>query len=92
MTASLAISNLSRDYREGAVSRPVLQDVSVTIAPGEWVALLGRSGSGKSTLLNLVGGIDTPTSGEVRIGDTDIHAMRRPRQPCGAERANCGSP
>ena len=49
-----------------------LADVNFSIGKGEFIALLGRSGSGKSTLLNILGGLDAPTSGEVRIGDKSV--------------------
>jgi ABC-type lipoprotein export system ATPase subunit len=60
--------NLTKTY--GSASAPVhaLRGVSVRIEPGERVALLGKSGSGKSTLLNLLGGLDSPTSGEIEVG------------------------
>ena len=53
----------------------VLQDVSINIAQGESVALLGRSGSGKSTLLNLISGIDIPDAGKVQVDDLDLTAL-----------------
>ncbi|HMB16442.1 MAG TPA: ATP-binding cassette domain-containing protein, partial [Pelovirga sp.] len=62
------IDNLSKSFREGEAVRHVFQDLNVTIAPGEFVVLLGRSGSGKSTLLNLLSGIDQPDGGSVMIG------------------------
>lgn len=58
-------------------SRPVqiLNGVSFTIEPGEWIALTGPSGSGKSTLLGIIAGLDTPTSGTIKIDGTDITNM-----------------
>ena len=70
--------HLTYAYREAGQSHSVLQDVSVTIAAGERVALLGRSGSGKSTLLNLLGGIDYPTSGEVMLKGQSMGQLREP--------------
>jgi len=63
---------LTKSYREGNQERTVLQDVSLRLAKGDFSVLMGRSGAGKSTLLNLISGIDRPTSGRVRIGDTDL--------------------
>ncbi len=56
-------------YDEGEARRVVLHSVTLTLCQGEFVVLLGKSGSGKSTLLNLIGGIDTPTEGEIWLGD-----------------------
>ena len=69
---ALELRQLSKTYREGEAVRVVLHDVSVTIASGEIVVLVGRSGSGKSTLLNLIAGIDRPTAGTVAVNGTDL--------------------
>src|SRR5262249_49338936 len=53
-----------------------LAGVSLTISAGELIAVVGRSGSGKSTLVNLIAGIDRPTSGEVHVAGTPVHALR----------------
>jgi putative ABC transport system ATP-binding protein len=66
-TPLVAIRNASKRYGEGERAVWALRDVSLTIDPGEFVAVTGPSGSGKSTLLNLIAGLDTPTSGEVMI-------------------------
>jgi len=72
---ALELRNVSKSYREGETERVVLRDVSVTIARGEIVVLLGRSGSGKSTLLNVIAGIDRPTAGCVMVDGTDLTAL-----------------
>ncbi|MEQ8516726.1 MAG: ABC transporter ATP-binding protein [Chromatocurvus sp.] len=70
--------NLAYAYEEAGQSHSVLRGVSLTIAAGERVALLGRSGSGKSTLLNLLGGIDLPTAGSVRLQGESIEQLGEP--------------
>ena len=69
------LQHLSKTYREGEAERVVLRDVSLTLAAGEIVVLVGRSGSGKSTLLNLIAGIDQPTAGSVAVNGTDLTAL-----------------
>ncbi len=71
----IALSHVHKNYRRGGQSVPVLQDLSLNVEAGDFVALMGPSGSGKSTLLNLIAGIDRPDSGEIRIGGQDIATL-----------------
>jgi putative ABC transport system ATP-binding protein len=66
------ISHVAKSYRRGVQIVPVLTDITLGIAEGDFVALMGPSGSGKSTLLNLIAGIDRPDSGELRVAGLDI--------------------
>ncbi len=67
--------NVSRTYNSGAGEVHALNDVSFAIPSGALVALVGRSGSGKTTLLNCVGGLDQPTSGSIRIGNSVVSEL-----------------
>jgi putative ABC transport system ATP-binding protein len=66
------IHDVSKSYPMGEVTVHALRGVDLEVYEGELLVLLGPSGSGKSTLLNLIGGMDTPTSGEVKLHGTDI--------------------
>ena len=68
----VAIRGLSKHYVRGEQLIPVLVDIDLDIAEGDYVALMGPSGSGKSTLLNLIAGIDKPSAGEIRVAGVDI--------------------
>tara|TARA_R110002110_G_scaffold415781_1_gene655673 strand:+ start:23990 stop:24700 length:711 start_codon:yes stop_codon:yes gene_type:complete len=71
----IKISQLSHSYAEAGQRHEVLHEVSVDIAQGESIALLGRSGSGKSTLLNIISGIDSPDTGSVTLDGKKLTAM-----------------
>ena len=77
MTPFVLTSDLFKTYQKGTVPIPVLQGVSLETGKGEYVSIVGRSGSGKSTLLNLLGGLDTATSGRILIGESDVTSMSR---------------
>ena len=70
----LTVSHLTKVYGEGEAATRALDDVSFTVAEGEFVAIVGSSGSGKSTLLHLIGGVDRPTSGHVLLNGADVYA------------------
>ncbi len=69
------IRNIKKSYKRGAYTIPVLQNITLDIKDGEFMALMGPSGSGKSTLLNLIAGIDKADSGTIRIDDTEITTL-----------------
>ncbi len=73
--AFIALRNLRKHYTEGDQQRVIFADLDLDIGRGEFVALLGQSGSGKSTLLNLLGGIDLPDAGQIRISDRLLTAL-----------------
>ena len=68
---------LEKTYRKGTVPIPVLRGVTLGVSEGEYVSIVGRSGSGKSTLLNLIGGLDTATSGRIVVRGDDLTEMSR---------------
>jgi putative ABC transport system ATP-binding protein len=71
----LKVNNLSKVYGKGDTQIKALDDVSFSVEKGEFVAIVGPSGSGKSTLLHILGGVDTPSSGQVLVDGTDICAL-----------------
>ncbi|MGB2568354.1 ABC transporter ATP-binding protein [Micromonospora citrea] len=70
--------DVSRTYQLDGVSVPALRGVTLTVAPGDYVALVGPSGSGKSTLMHLLGGLDRPTGGRLVIGGRDVATLSAP--------------
>ncbi|MCA9958629.1 MAG: ABC transporter ATP-binding protein, partial [Anaerolineales bacterium] len=70
------IGGLRKSFREGAQTRDVLRDLTITFAQGEFIALFGQSGSGKSTLLNLISGIEQPDAGQIHINGVELTALR----------------
>jgi putative ABC transport system ATP-binding protein len=71
----LELRDVTKVYQQGRQAIRVLAGVSLHIAPGEFVSIMGRSGSGKSTLLHLLGGLDMPTSGQVLFEGQDLHTL-----------------
>src|SRR6185369_10501873 len=68
----LKLKQLTKTYRTSEVETTALRDINLDIAAGEFVAIMGPSGCGKSTLLNVIGMIDSPSSGEYRFGEQNI--------------------
>lgn len=75
----LQVENLYKTYGGGETKVEALKNISFAIAKGEFVAVVGESGSGKSTLLNVIGALDTPTSGQVFIDGKDIFSLKEKR-------------
>ncbi|MDH5671987.1 MAG: ABC transporter ATP-binding protein [Myxococcales bacterium] len=73
--ATIRIESVRRTYGQGASAVEAVKGVNLEIAAGSFVAIVGASGSGKSTLLNMVGTLDRPTEGRVRVGDVDLYAL-----------------
>lgn len=75
MTVAVEVRGLERHVDEGGERRSILRGIDLTLARGEFVALLGRSGSGKSTLLNLLGGLDRPDAGEILLDGERVDTL-----------------
>lgn len=75
MSSIISISNLTKVYQRDKQEIRVLNNISLEIAQGDFVALMGPSGSGKTTLLNIIAGIDRPSSGNIIVADTQIASL-----------------
>jgi putative ABC transport system ATP-binding protein len=75
MSTLVSIRNLHKTYRRGPETVDVLHGIDLDITKGDFVALMGPSGSGKTTLLNLIGGLDSPTSGEITVDGVRIDQL-----------------
>ncbi|MBO6811332.1 MULTISPECIES: ABC transporter ATP-binding protein [Marinobacter] len=71
---------VTRTYNEGLGKLTIFSDISLEVAQGETVAIVGSSGAGKTTLLNLLGGLDKPSSGQIAICGEDIHRLSEARR------------
>src|SRR5262245_5380114 len=71
----IVVRNLDKTFRRGSEDIRVLQGLNLDVDAGDFVAFMGPSGSGKSTLLNLLGGLDIPTSGSIRVGGDELTSM-----------------
>lgn len=72
----ITVKNVYKSFGDKKHPIEVLKNINLTIKKGEFVSLMGQSGSGKSTLLYLIGGLDKPTSGEIKINDEDINLLK----------------
>jgi len=75
MSTCVEMKNITKVYKKGALDVVALKNVTLTIEKGEFVSIMGPSGSGKTTLLNLIGCLDTPTSGEIIYNGTPLHNL-----------------
>jgi putative ABC transport system ATP-binding protein len=76
MAAIIQTENLGKTYLLGQETVEVLKDINLAIEPGEFVSIMGPSGSGKSTLLYLIGGLDKPTTGSIKIKGKELATMK----------------
>jgi putative ABC transport system ATP-binding protein len=75
MSAMISLSDITKTYHLGTIDVPVLKHVDLSIAEGEYVAIMGASGSGKSTLMNIIGCLDRPSSGHYLLAGTDLTTL-----------------
>src|SRR5258708_25933160 len=73
----VVMEHVSKHYRQGSTDVPALRDVGLTVERGEFTALCGPSGSGKTTALNLIGALDKPTSGTIRVEGRELGSLGR---------------
>jgi putative ABC transport system ATP-binding protein len=73
--ALIELKNVAKNYKRGGETLPIFSDLTLTIPQGDFVAVMGPSGSGKTTLLNMLGGLDRPTSGQIRFAGSNIEAL-----------------
>ena len=73
------VNHVNRNFKRGSETIHVLQDLSLRVEAGEFLALMGPSGSGKSTLLNLIGGLDRPTDGAITVAGEKIDSLSESR-------------
>ena len=70
------IKNLSKNFPSGSSQVKALNNITLSIKEGQFIAIVGPSGSGKSTLLNLIGGLDTPTEGEIFVNNKNLSELK----------------
>ena len=75
MSSLIEVQSVNKTYKRGEETLVVLDDLSLEVQKGDFLALMGPSGSGKSTLLNLIGGLDTPTSGQIVVNEQHLETM-----------------
>ena len=75
MSNLIAVQSVNKTYKRGEETLVVIDDLSLEVQKGDFLALMGPSGSGKSTLLNLIGGLDTPTSGQIVVNEQHLETM-----------------
>jgi ABC-type lipoprotein export system ATPase subunit len=79
MTTLIRVSDLKKTYQTGSVRFEALRGISLDVQSGDFSAIMGQSGSGKSTLMHIIGGLDQPTAGSVRVGDHTLETMSETR-------------